>query len=106
MATIRVCLLLAALQAAAATAALASNMEATGVSPLQKVVMMLNDMMNKAKVEKQDEQVRFASYKQFCESTTAEKKRSIAEGKEEVEQLKADVSKADADVMELSKAIS
>merc|ERR1719324_2323246 len=62
--------------------------------------------MGKSKAEKQDETVRFAAYKQFCESTRREKQRSITQGKESVEQLKADVTKANAEVMVLSKHIA
>jgi len=44
-------------------------------NPVQKVISMMNDMMAKAKQEKQDEKVRFASFSQFCKSTTQQKKR-------------------------------
>jgi hypothetical protein len=60
----------------------------------------------RAKKEKQDEQVRFASYSQFCKSTAEEKTKSIASGKEAIEQLTAAISKAEADASVLGKEIT
>merc|ERR1719159_1146785 len=75
-------------------------------SPVAKVVSMLNDMLAKGKKEKQDEMVRFAAFKQFCESTAAEKAKNIATAKEEIEQLSATIAKAQADVVELTKYVA
>jgi len=36
-------------------------------------------MLEKGKAEKHYEQVQFAAFKQFCDDTTVEKKRAIAE---------------------------
>jgi peptidoglycan hydrolase CwlO-like protein len=90
-----------------------------GVSPVAKVTQMLNDMLTKSKEEKQDEEVRFAAFKQFCAGSAAEKTRSIEAAdsaigkiageiddlKLEVDQLGADIQKADSDVAQLSKKI-
>jgi len=75
-------------------------------SPVKKVVSMLTDMLAKGKKEKQDETVRFASYKQFCESTSAEKAKNIATGKKEIEQLAATIAKAQADVVEITQYVA
>jgi hypothetical protein len=75
-------------------------------SPVKKVVSMLNDMLAKGKKEKQDEMVRFASFKQFCESTSAEKSKNIATAKDEIEQLSATIAKAQADVIEITKYVA
>jgi len=50
---------------------------ATKVTPVQKVILLLEGMSAKGKAEKHDEQVQFAAYKQFCDDTTVEKKRAI-----------------------------
>merc|ERR1719181_2088056 len=50
--------------------------------------------------------VRFAAYKQFCESTSAEKAKNIATAKDEIEQLQATILKAQADVTELTSYIA
>merc|ERR1719159_453751 len=75
-------------------------------SPVKKVVEMLSDMLAKGKKEKQDEMVRFAAYKQFCESTAAEKSKNIATAKEEIDQLSATIAKAQADVAEITKYVA
>jgi chromosome segregation ATPase len=72
---------------------------------LAKVVSMLSDMMAKAKTEKQDEKVRFAAFKQFCEMTTKEKETAMADGANLIEKLKADIGDANADAAQMAKDI-
>merc|ERR1719201_918597 len=84
--------------------AVANNQKAK--SPVKKIVSMLTDMLAKGKEEKQDEMVRFAAFKQFCESTSAEKTKNIATAKEEIEQLSATIAKAQADVVELTNYVA
>merc|ERR1719331_1034801 len=67
---------------------------------------MMNGMLEKGKKEKHDEQVQFAAYKQFCDDTTVEKKRAIAEANEKIEQLKADIEKYTATAAKLTKEIA
>jgi len=76
------------------------------VTPIQKVIQMLNDMMAKGEKERNDEQVRFAAFKGFCESNTKSKEKSIAEGKASIEQLNADIQKAEADAQTAVKEIA
>merc|ERR1719157_251993 len=79
---------------------------AVQVTPVQKVVQLMEGMMAKGKEEKHAEQVQFAAYKQFCEDTTMEKKRRIEEANEKVEVLKADIEKYFADAAQLTKEIA
>merc|ERR1712194_622618 len=79
---------------------------ATEVTPVQKVIQLLEGMSAKGKAEKHDEQVQFAAYKQFCDDTTVEKKRDIAEAEEKIEVLKADIAKYTADSQRLTKEIA
>merc|ERR1719247_806416 len=67
---------------------------------------MLNDMLAKAKAEKEDEKAQFTEYKKFCDSTSKEKTRAIAKATEQVEELKADIGEADADAMVAAKEIA
>merc|ERR1712008_281699 len=53
-----------------------------------------------------DEQVQFAAYKQFCDDTTVEKKRAIAEANEKIDMLKADIEKYMGDAEMLTKEIA
>merc|ERR1719375_2850796 len=79
---------------------------AAKVTPVQKVIELLNNMVEKGTKEKQDEQVQFASYKTFCDNTVGQKQEAIAEATEMIEVLTADIEKYEAEASELGKAIS
>jgi uncharacterized protein YoxC len=76
------------------------------VSPVQKVIQLMQDMLAKGQQMKQDEEVKFAAYKQFCEGTAAEKKSSIEEAESEIEDLQAAIQKAESDAAVLAEDIS
>merc|ERR1719171_2898589 len=80
--------------------------DASTVTPVQKVIQLLNGMVEKGKKEKADEQKQFAAYKQFCDDTTVEKQRSIKEANEMIEILSADIQKYEADAAKLAKEIA
>merc|ERR1719387_1856867 len=86
--------------------ALAPTGFAAEVTPVQKVIALMEGMLEKGKKEKHDEQVQFAAYKQFCDDTTVEKKRAIEEANERIEVLKADIQKYTADAAQLTKEIA
>jgi peptidoglycan hydrolase CwlO-like protein len=79
---------------------------AAKVTPVQKVIELLNNMVEKGTKEKQDEQVQFASYKGFCDNTVSQKQAAIAEASEMIDVLTADIEKYEAEAEELGKAIS
>jgi len=72
---------------------------------VQKVIEMMNGMMEKGKKEKHDEQVQFAAFKQFCDDTSAEKKQNIADAADQIEMLKADIQQYATDATELGKKV-
>jgi len=76
------------------------------VTPVQKVIQLLEGMLEKGKKEKHGEQVQFASYKQFCDDTTTEKQRAIAEAEETIGTLKADIGQYSAQSAQLTKEIA
>jgi len=76
------------------------------VTPVQKVVQLLEGMLEHGKSEKHDEQVQFAAYKQFCDDTKVEKQRAISEANERIDILKADINKYTADAARLTKEIA
>jgi len=84
----------------------ATSLEAAKVTPVQKVIQLLNGMLEKGKLEKHEEQVQFAAYKQFCDDTTVEKQRAIKEANQLIEVLKADIQKYAADAELLGKEIA
>jgi len=67
------------------------------VTPVQKVIEMLQGMLEKGKKEKHEEQVQFATYKQWCDDTTAEKQKMIKEADQMIEGLHADIEKYEAE---------
>jgi len=76
------------------------------VTPVQKVIQLLQNMLTKGQEEKHAEQVQFAAFKQFCDDTSTEKKRSIKEAEETIEVLKADIGKYTSDASQLTKEIA
>jgi len=85
---------------------LAVSSSATSVTPVQKVIQLLNGMVAKGKQERQEEQVQFAAYKQWCDDTTVEKQRAIKEANEAIERYQADIEKNEADAEQLGHEIS
>merc|ERR1719454_2408274 len=76
------------------------------VTPVQKVIGLLNGMVEKGKKEKHEEAVQFSTYKQFCESTTAEKARDIKEANEMIASLTADIEDYTATANQRAKQIA
>merc|ERR1719388_613368 len=83
--------------------ALASS---AAVTPVQKVIELMNNMVEKGKKEKGDEAIQFASFKTFCDNTVAAKQSAIAEAGEMIETLTADIEKYEAEAATLGKEIS
>jgi len=79
---------------------------AASVTPIQKVILMLEDMLAKGTKEKQDEEVRFASFSTFCDNTKKSKDKSISKAKADIEQLSADIQMAESDAHEAGLAIA
>ena len=93
----------------ASTSASALNHQALDqakVTPVQKVIQMLNDMMAKGKAEMEDEQVRFATFTQFCKSTTTEKNQAIETTTAEIDDLTADIASYGEEIMTKEKEIA
>ncbi|CAK0872741.1 unnamed protein product [Prorocentrum cordatum] len=74
------------------------------VTPVQKVVQLLEGMLEKGKAS--GGPVQFAAYKQFCDDTSAAKERSIKEADEKIEILKADIELHAATIARLKKEIA
>lgn len=76
------------------------------VTPVQKVIQMMQGMLAKGQEEKHTEEVQFASYKQFCDDTKAEKESAIQTALAEIDVLKADIDKAVADIERFTTEIA
>jgi len=78
----------------------------TTVTPVQKVIELMNGMVEKGKKEKHEEQVQFASYSQWCKDTNVEKQNAIKEASEKMDVLMADIQQYEADAARLTKEIA
>jgi len=76
------------------------------VTPVQKVVQLLENMVDKGNQDKQDEQVQFAQFKSFCDNTVSNKHRAIKDANEMVEVLQSDIEKFEGDTVQLTKDIA
>merc|ERR1719158_1389246 len=79
---------------------------ATKVTPVQKVIQLLENMVEKGTKEKQDEQVQFAAFKTFCDNTVSAKQAAIAEATEMIEVLTADIEKYEAEAATAGKEVA
>jgi hypothetical protein len=75
------------------------------VTPVQKVTQMLTGMLEKGKKEMHDEQVQFATYKQFCEDTETTVTKQITDATEKIEMLNADIQKYQTESEDLATEI-
>merc|ERR1719301_52640 len=80
-------------------------LRAAEVTPIQKVVAMMQEMLAKGKQEKHNEEVEFAKFHQWCDSLRADTTEQIAEAKAKIEQLTADIAKAESDAEVLAGEI-
>eukprot|EP00440_Ansanella_granifera_P050578 gb/GFBE01054819.1/.p1 GENE.gb/GFBE01054819.1/~~gb/GFBE01054819.1/.p1 ORF type:complete len:679 (+),score=287.16 gb/GFBE01054819.1/:1-2037(+) len=84
-----------------ATAAIASE-----VTPVQKVIQLLDNMKDKGRKEMEEEQVQYAKFKQFCEQTLIDKTRSIDEATDKMEVLEADIQSSVSEAERLTNEIA
>jgi len=78
---------------------------ASSVTPVQKVIQLLEDMKATAQKEKNDEAVQFSSFDQFCTNKQRTTKDEIKVGEEKMEILKTEIQKLEADIRDLVKAL-
>jgi len=93
------------MRCAFAITALVALSDAEEITPVQKVIEMMNGMMEKGKKEKHDEQVQFAAFKQFCDDTSGEKKAAIEDAADQIDILKADIQHYATDAKMLGEKI-
>merc|ERR1719316_2498656 len=75
------------------------------VTPVQKVLQLLTDMLEKGKAEKQAEEVKMSAYFQWCGNQDRIKTKEITEANEKIEMLNAEIAKATADIDGLTARI-
>jgi len=75
------------------------------VTPVQKVIQLLNGMAEKGLNEKRDEMVQYAAFDQWCKDTDREKSDAIDEANDNIEMANSKIEKAAANVDRLSREI-
>jgi len=89
-----------------ALAFLGTSALAAEVTPVEKVLELMNSMLEKGKKEKHEEEVQFSAYKQFCDDVSVEKANAIEEANGKITVLKADIEKAVATISKLTKEVA
>jgi hypothetical protein len=84
---------------------LACNGSAVTVTPVQKVLTMMNEMKTKGENMMKEEASTYASYKEWVADTSRELGFEIKTAKSDIEKYLAAAAKADSDVAELGRAI-
>lgn len=91
---------------ALAVATVAFGVQAFAVTPVQKVIQMMEEMKAKAVKEKNDEIVEFTKFQEYCTHNEKEKASAIEDGKADIEQYTADIKKNNADAAVLAEEIA
>lgn len=76
------------------------------VTPVQKVIQLLQGMLETGKKEKHEEEVQFAAYSEWCDNAIEERQESIKKGNERIESLNADIQKFGADANRLGREVA
>jgi len=76
------------------------------VTPVQKVIQLIEDMVEKGKGEINAEQIQFSTYNSWCKNIAGEKRRSIKKSNEEMEMSQANILKYTADASKLGEEIA
>lgn len=79
--------------------------EEARVTPIQKVLQLMSDMVAKGTKEKQDEEVRFSAFSQWCADTQRTKGDEIAAGNQKMEELNAFIDKSAVEIKKLTDRI-
>jgi hypothetical protein len=77
-----------------------------GVTPVQKVIQMMEEMKSKAIAEKDKEIKLFKEYMSWCKDTTTDKKHEIITATDAIGRLEATISKSSVAATELSDKVA
>jgi len=84
---------------------LVSGAAATKVTPIQKVLTLMDELKAKGTKEKNAEEVRFSAFTQWCTGTKRTKTAEIEEGAAKMESLEAQIEKATVLIQKLTERI-
>jgi predicted phage tail protein len=86
--------------------AIVARSGAAAVTPVQKVLTMMNEMKTKGESMMKEESAAYATYKEWVSDTSREVGFEIKTAKSDIEKLTAKASKADSEVAKLGAAIA
>jgi peptidoglycan hydrolase CwlO-like protein len=78
----------------------------TGVAAIKKVIQMLSDMEAKAKKEKNEEEVAFAEFSEWCKVNIKNLGKSVKTSKSEIDELGTSIDKLASDAKQLGEEIT
>jgi uncharacterized protein YoxC len=78
---------------------------AHGVTPIQKVLQMMQEMHDKGTAAKQEEEVKFAAFDQWCTGILRTKQDEINAGQDKIDALTAQIEKNGVQIRELTDRI-
>merc|ERR1719379_101052 len=84
---------------------LLAGASANGVTPIQKVLTLMEEMKAKGIKEKQDEETRFSAFSQWCTNTKKSKTDEIDAGNQKIDKLNAGIEKARVTIAKLTDRI-
>merc|ERR1719454_1837382 len=76
--------------------ALAVTATASDVSPVEKVITLLEDLKEKSEDEGKAEAETYDTFACFCKDNTEEKSESVLDGQDNIEELSADIAEKTA----------
>ena len=79
---------------------------ATAVTPVQKVIQMLNDMAATGQKRMEEEQVSFAKFSTFCDNESRVKTDEIKKQNQQIESLQAEILQAETNAADLGSEIA
>merc|ERR1719388_681121 len=79
--------------------------EKSQVTPIQKVLTLMEELKAKGIKEKNDEETRFSAFSQWCQNTKKAKTGEIEAGDQKIEKLKAGIEKAKVLISKLTDRI-
>merc|ERR1719169_394405 len=77
----------------------------SSVTPIQKVMTLMEDMKAKGIAAKNDEETKFSAFSQWCQNTKKAKNGEIEAGNQKMESLSADIEKAKVTIKKLTARI-
>jgi uncharacterized protein YoxC len=75
------------------------------VTPIEKVISMMNEMVTKGTAAKQEEEVKFSTFNQWCQNSIGSKQRAIDKQTDTIQNLNAEIEKCKSDIRQFTDRI-